>query len=529
MASEREAPTLSVNLPGLVVGARATSPAARPNCHGRSLIHSPQKSRRAAGGVARAPGCRFMKKGGGTGSSNASRGPYRIARCGLGWLASGLFAFAVLKAQAQAQSPPAQPAQASDYLIVVDTSFSMAREKQALAESATNLIRSTIAGHSQPGAQLRLWTFNEQVHTGRFPPEIWTPDRTEIIADRAGRFLRSQRFEKRTRLDKAVAEILQAVRTSKAMTVFLLSDGDTTLIGTPFDRSLNLLYRENFRELQRARKPFITALLARDGQFVAWSVSTEAKSVKVPELPATTQTARAAVPAQSAGTNAAPITRAALEPVKQSNARSLPGQTEQAATPAADDRTPAQIPSKLNDSKPSSTRADAEAANKVEQLQTTSTGPGGIDSVPVSASPKREQSELPTVAAPKSEAEVPRPETTSENPSPSQPTNLENVFAKGSRRREEADSDTEKSAEISLLASAATNQMARQIPTESSAVLGQAAAVAAAQTVSSRSRLAFGGIALLLIALGLLYWSARSHRHRSGPSLISKSLDRERK
>ena len=106
-----------------------------------------------------------------------------------------------------------------------------------------------------------------KVHSNESQPR--SGPETSGPADQTGRGLRSQWFEKQTRIDAAMAEP-EGNEGPKFLTVILLSDGDSPMTGTPFDRSVNLVYREHF-ELQRTRRPFVTTLVASNGQFVAWA------------------------------------------------------------------------------------------------------------------------------------------------------------------------------------------------------------------------------------------------------------------
>ncbi|MEO8427745.1 MAG: hypothetical protein ABI651_11610 [Verrucomicrobiota bacterium] len=184
---------------------------------------------------------------------------------------------------------PAQPASprrtaSSRFLLVVDTSFSMAPQKAVLCITAHDLIYGGIGNQMKPGDTFSVWTFNQDTDTQQFPLLEWDPERKLFLANQVSDFLNNQPFQKISRLDKALPEILGLTRDSRKLTVFVLSDGLEFFQGTPFDVRINEVYRERSRELRQAGKPFITLLQAMDGQIVGWSVSAAGEPIQISQL-----------------------------------------------------------------------------------------------------------------------------------------------------------------------------------------------------------------------------------------------------
>ena len=136
-----------------------------------------------------------MPNGGRSLSAVRTAGPVALVACLM-----ALSAF-----PAMAQKPGARSAPKYNVLFVVDTSISMAREREAVAQTVFNLIRNSLPDKVGPGDRLGVWTFHERVYTARFLPETWTPERGEIIADRVAGYLRTVRFERQSRPAKAIA------------------------------------------------------------------------------------------------------------------------------------------------------------------------------------------------------------------------------------------------------------------------------------------------------------------------------------
>ena len=188
-----------------------------------------------------------------------------------------------------AQTASPRKTASSRFLLVVDTSFSMAPQKAVLCITAHELIYGGIRDQMKPGDTFSLWTFNQDTDTQQFPVVEWNPERKPFLANQVSVFLNNQPFQKISRLDKALPEILGLTRDSRKLTVLILSDGLEFFQGTPFDVSINEVYRERSRELRQAGKPFITLLQAMDGQIVGWSVAGAVEAIQFSQLQAPVQ------------------------------------------------------------------------------------------------------------------------------------------------------------------------------------------------------------------------------------------------
>ena len=94
------------------------------------------------------------------------------------------------------------------YLLVVDTSSSMSRQKAITTDTIGKLILSGVSGRIRTNEAWSIWTFDDRLHTNVFPAQMWDPRRRGEAANRAYRFLRDQRFKKKKgRLDKTLAAI----------------------------------------------------------------------------------------------------------------------------------------------------------------------------------------------------------------------------------------------------------------------------------------------------------------------------------
>lgn len=427
--------------------------------------------------------------------------------------------------EVSAQGATVKTTLVGDYLFVVDASFSMSREKQAAATVVSNLVQTGIFGRIQPGETWSLWTFNEQVHLTRFLHQTWAPGIAQTGADRAAQFLRTLRFEKQTRIDKAMAEILKDSRNSDLLTVCFLSDGRNPIAGTPFDRSINLIYKERYRDLRRLKKPFVTALVVKDGQFVAWSVTAGIDPLRIPQLPSAIQVSQPVENRLPQSTNVSASTPSvqksavAAPQVSPSTGRTNENRLSQESNPVKPPNEISQAP--IENKKPAEETAKVEPTPARQELSTRVPREESVTGLSPAA-PKNQEVSTPSGNLPgKTNWEVtqipapikttPRLESTNLTPS-SSPTLPAPVLAK------------ESTGAITLEVKAA-----RAAETSSPFIPQQAATVPASNQNASSNQFLVFGLVLLSLATSLLLWSVRSGRSRRPVSLISRSLEKEKK
>lgn len=171
------------------------------------------------------------------------------------------------------------------FLFLVDTSASMRGRVTGLVQTLESLLASDLDGRLRSGDTLGLWTFNESVYAGRFPLQTWSPAQRAVVTSNMVEFIRQQRYERRTDLDKALARAFPLVRDSPAITLILFTDGDEMMRGTPFDDAINAVFRESRRTQSRARMPFVTVLRAEGGRLVNHVVGQPPWRFDIPLLP----------------------------------------------------------------------------------------------------------------------------------------------------------------------------------------------------------------------------------------------------
>jgi hypothetical protein len=172
------------------------------------------------------------------------------------------------------------------YLFLVDTSSAMSRQRNITMDTISRLILNGIGGRIHTGEAWNIWTFDDKLHTNVFPAQLWDLQQRAQVADRAYRFLRDQRLnKKKEHLDKPLLAVANEAERSGALTVFLFTDGSEPIKGTPFDAPINEIFAHHAAGMRKAKKPFVIVLVAKDGQFAAHAVTPGGAPIYVPGLP----------------------------------------------------------------------------------------------------------------------------------------------------------------------------------------------------------------------------------------------------
>ncbi len=175
--------------------------------------------------------------------------------------------------------------EANRYLLVVETSRAMQRRADGVMKAVQDLLVSGMKGQFRPGDTLGIWTFNEEVYTGRFPLQRWSAETQKPLARNALLFLQGQKYEKRARLDKVLPALDRLITKSAFITVILVSSGEEKIQGTPFDERINDSYKQWRDEQRKAGMPLVTVLRAKKGRITDYSVNAAPFPVEMPPLP----------------------------------------------------------------------------------------------------------------------------------------------------------------------------------------------------------------------------------------------------
>jgi hypothetical protein len=166
----------------------------------------------------------------------------------------------------------------------------------SVALTAGNLLLSGMNGQMRTGDTLGVWTFNDSLHAGGFQLQRWSPENSNLIAERVALFVARQKFENQPNLDKVLPAMGGIISNSAFITVVLLTGGTETMRGTPYDRAINTIHKQWQRQQDKALMPFVTVLRTQRGRIVDFKVNTPPTTMEMPALPLELQIADAPPP-----------------------------------------------------------------------------------------------------------------------------------------------------------------------------------------------------------------------------------------
>jgi len=148
------------------------------------------------------------------------------------------------------------------------------------------LLHSGFNHEIKQGDSLGIWTFNQQLYTGRVPLQRWSkPLQHEIVSGTID-FLKSQKYEKQPTFASVRPALDKVIKDSELITVILISSGEEAMTGTPFDDKINELYKSWKVDQEKAKMPFITVLRAKRGKITGYAAVPAPWQIEMPAWPA---------------------------------------------------------------------------------------------------------------------------------------------------------------------------------------------------------------------------------------------------
>jgi hypothetical protein len=434
---------------------------------------------------------------------------------------------------------PAVTFLANRYLLVIETSGSMQPRGEGLAQAVQGLLQSGLPAQARRDDTLGVWIFNEELYTGVLPLQRWTPETQKVVADRLVSFVRAQKLEKRSRLDKVLPALDRVVKNSPFITVILVCVGDEEVHGTPFDQRINEFFRTWRLRQQTALKPFVIALRAQAGKFVDCAINAAPWPTELPQLPNELLVGVPVVPPSQPAPQPAPAPQKqaapTVPPLIISGKKRQPNTSVPNEAPA-EAKTQTATPPATNIGLPQTSESTAAGPQESSQ-KIPAAPPAGIASVP---EPIRDSASIPARSSPLITPAVPIPSqvpsTTTPTPALSVEKGVDAPIDLQPKRAPEAPSHvaivqqpvTPGEPAVSSKSALAEDRPATVVKRDSSTSL------VAVGTASPDKRRSFTGVlwVSLLVVLGALMAGVWIWRRRSQPanevSLITESIDRRK-
>jgi hypothetical protein len=265
---------------------------------------------------------------------------------GLGYYI-GLIGGLLLAPAAQSQTnAPRFGTISSRFLLIVETSRPMGHRSDATVKAATSLLYSGFSHQIKQGDTLGVWTYNQQLYTGRMALQRWsTPMQHELVSSTLN-FLKTQKYEKQPAFSSVRPALDKVIKDSEFITVILISSGQDEMSGTPFDDKINEFYKNWKADQEKARMPFITVLRAKRGTITGYTAVPVPWQVDIPAWPAETNAAPAVIASSSPRVQPSPVqalvfTGKKPKPAKTTNLSETIAASPERAPPAAAPPAPA--------------------------------------------------------------------------------------------------------------------------------------------------------------------------------------------
>ena len=420
-------------------------------------------------------------------------------------------AFQLRGQEASSTNAAALPRPVYRYLFLIDTSSAMSRQKTVTMDTMSKLILSGIGGRIQSGDAWNLWTIDDQLHTNVIPAQRWDPQQRADLANRIFRFLSAQRFNKKKGpLEKSLAAAAEEARLSGTLTVFLFTDGSKPVKGTPFDESINGIFAKHAAGMRKAKTPFVTVFVTQDGKFAAHAVSSGTdRMIYIPPLPRAVASAKKSE--ATARENAATVPPA---PAKTLTAEEISELLRQSQKPQSNTVATTPAPLIIRGGASQTNLVAPETSSKAAVETPAQTPAASVHASDTTASPDRSAavSNAPSAIAPLSPVRIVPSAPTEKNTS----TPGDSIVPPPPRK------DPLPVATTETAVTDTREALAHPPVSAQTAVLAQ-------EPLSNAPIYLMAAVALLLVALILGWLYVRSIRYVPRPSLISRSLEKEKK
>jgi len=385
-------------------------------------------------------------------------------------------------------SPAKASAQSSNrWLFVFNTSAAMRDRTNGMQAVTKDLLDTAMHGTIRPGDTIGIWTYSSELHADEAPLQTWSPKTAPAISYETLLFLRQHRYEKTAAFADVMANLLRVIKISDVITVVLISDGSDPVQGTPFDERIASFYKANSSAQKKARMPVVTLFRGEKGVLTTNTLALAPWPVDIPAVP---------LPPVATPIAQKPATVEPAAPAKPVPSLVIIGKKAETMFNVPNDlpdhsgEPPAQPPT----TPPPSETVPVVAKTETPVIATPETAP--------KVEEKSKPAPVPVVAA-AAPAATPTP-----TPAASEPPKAVGPATSPAAKSEVQEPVTTKAAEMPRV---------------------EAVAVPPAQSLLSARNIAIISVAFTLLVCGFLILSARNARRASRSSLITQSLNQDRK
>lgn len=179
----------------------------------------------------------------------------------------------------------AEPAGGGRWLLVFDTSSTMKKRLPGTEAALKHFIATSADGQIQAGDSVGVWFFDQQLN-GQFPTWNWDPALTGTTSSNLCTYLRGLRHRQDSNLGLLQAPLNRVVANSQRLTIVIFSDGQSQIIGTPYDEGINQTFRDTQAERKKSQQPFVVVMRTQFGQYIGCTLNFPPGSIMLPPFPA---------------------------------------------------------------------------------------------------------------------------------------------------------------------------------------------------------------------------------------------------
>ena len=213
--------------------------------------------------------------------------------------------------------PAVPPAQEERWLLVMDTAWPMKKRLPAVETALKTFLSTSGEGQLHAGDSVGVWTFSKQLHTGEFPLLVWKPEQSAMTVSNLFYFIKHREFGSETHWDVLAPKLEKLVSASERLTVLIFCDGGGQFNATPYAGGISQTFRQNTKEREKSRQPFILVLRSQQGKYVGCTVNFPPGELNLPPFPAWPEPPKPVVTITVAPTPAAaqqPVVKAPVAP-----------------------------------------------------------------------------------------------------------------------------------------------------------------------------------------------------------------------
>ena len=203
--------------------------------------------------------------------------PHKLFSAAAKGLLCALLAALLLPASAFAQ--PKDPAR---WLFIFDLSPAMKKRLPATEAALKDIFATGAEGRLQAGDNIGVWTCDQKLHTGQFPLAAWDPQRAMTLATNLTAFLRSRTYAGDSQLAALQPLLGRVVADSERLTVVIFCDGESEILGTPYDRGIGRNFLDGRAERKKSQQPFVVLIRTLSGKYIGCTVNFPPGTINIP-------------------------------------------------------------------------------------------------------------------------------------------------------------------------------------------------------------------------------------------------------